>query len=484
MSIRLIAGILARLLLLLAGFLAVAAGVAALYGETDELIAFAMTIGIVVAVSIVTLALTARNSRDALMLRDGFLFVTLSWIVASAVGALPFTLSGAIPSYTDAFFESMSGFTTTGASILTAIEPLPQSILFWRSLTHWLGGMGIVVLTIAILPRLGIGALQLMRSEAPGPTVDKLTPRVAGTAKILWRVYVGLTVIQTVLLMFGGMSLFDATTHTFGTLATGGFSPRDASVGADSSPYLHVVITVFMILAGINFTLHFKLLRGDVRSFFGNVETRAYLLIFVIATAMISYALIAETRYPTTGESVRYAAFQAASILTTTGYATADFDAWPYVAKIVLFGLMFVGGCAGSTGGGVKVIRVLTLFKLGLNELKYLVHPRGIFPTKIGERTVKKDILFTISAFFFFYVAILLVTAFVVATAGHDVLTSFSTALATVGNIGPGFEAVGPTGNYAFFPGYVKWFLSVAMLTGRLEVYSVIILLTPTLWRK
>jgi len=285
--------------------------------------------------------------------RSGFLFVALSWISASALGALPFCLSGAIPSYTDAFFETMSGFTTTGASILTDIEPLPKSILFWRSTTHWLGGMGIVVLTVAIFPLLGFGGLHLMEAEAPGPSVDKITPRVAGTAKILWLIYIGFTVIEIILLMIGGMDLFDATTHTFGTLATGGFSPKNASVGYYKSAYIDAIITIFMLIAGMNFSLYYKLLRGNIREVVRDSEMKTYLGIFLIASVLIAWDLMGK-KYASFGESFRFASFQAASILTTTGFVTDDYMQWPNFAQVVLFVLFFIGGCAGSTGGGIK----------------------------------------------------------------------------------------------------------------------------------
>ena len=308
-----------------------------------------------------------NGTKHHLRTREGFLMVTAGWITASAAGAIPYVLSGAIPSFTDAFFESMSGFTTTGASILTAIESLPRSILFWRSLTHWLGGMGIVVLTVAILPFLGVGAVQMVRAESPGPTLDKIAPKITQTAKILWFLYLGLTVLESLLLMFGGMDLFDALTHTFGTLATGGFSPRNSSVGAYDSGFIDWVITVFMIMAGMNFGLYYKMLNGNFQDVFRNTELKAYLAIFAVTVLIITFSL--SDIYGGFGKSLRFASFQAASIITTTGYATADFDIWPMAAKGVLFFLMFIGGCSGSTGGGPKVISIVALFKLSLIEM-------------------------------------------------------------------------------------------------------------------
>jgi len=423
-----------------------------------------------------------RRANLSLSIRGGFLFVTLAWLSASATGAMPFYLSGAIPSYADAFFETMSGFTTTGASILTEIESLPYSMLFWRSLTHWLGGMGIVVLTVALFPLLGIGGFQLLKAESPGPSVDKITPRITETAKILWIIYLVLTVIETALLMFGGMNLFDALTHTFGTLATGGFSPKNSSVGFYNSGYIHVVITIFMYLAGVNFILFYRLIRRDTKSIIHNTEFRVYTAVLIIATLLIAIDLYGST-YSSFTESLRYAGFQAASILTTTGYATADFAAWPSVARMTLFVLMFIGGCAGSTGGGMKVVRIVTVIKQGLNELKYLIYPRGVFRIHLNQRVLRKDAVYVITGMVSLYVAMLLLTTMIVGTAGVDILTAFSTSLVTLGNIGPGFGLVGPTENYAFYPDYIKWFLSVIMMIGRLEIYTVLVLFSPVFWK-
>jgi len=476
--------IVSLLLILISLFMFFPLGIALFNGDMVSAEAFGATI--VLTVIFCTFLWMLSRPKDGakhhLRTREGFLMVTASWIAASAVGAVPFVLSGAIPSYTDAFFETMSGFTTTGASILTAIEPLPRSVLFWRSLTHWLGGMGIVVLTVAILPFLGVGGVQLVRAESPGPTLDKIAPKITQTAKILWYLYLGLTVLETVLLMFGGMDLFDALTHTFGTLATGGFSPRNASVGAYDSGYIDWVITIFMIMAGLNFGLYHKLLNGDVRDIFRNTEFKAYLGIFAVSVLIITLALL--DIYGGFGKALRYAGFQAASIITTTGYATADFDLWPMAAKGVLFFLMFIGGCSGSTGGGPKVIRVVALFKLALNEMRYMSRPRGIFRVRINGEPVKKDFLYAVSGFVLLYMLCLMVVTIVVSIFGADITTGFTTALVTVGNIGPGFGKIGPTMNYAFYNPFVKWVLSAAMLAGRLEVYTVLILLTPSFWSR
>ena len=470
------------LLLVVAAFMVFPLIVAVYYGETGMIPHFLAPMAAVLVVCGGFILLT-RSRSGTLSARSGFFLVTISWIAAAGVGAIPFVLSDAIPAYTDAFFETMSGFTTTGATILTEIETLPKSILFWRSLTHWLGGMGIIVLTVAILPLLGVGGYQLMKAEAPGPSLDRLTPKITETAKILWLIYLGLTVLETTLLMFGGLSLYDALTHTFGTLATGGFSPKAASVGHYASAYVHVVVTVFMMGAGINFILYYRLLAGQFSLIRKNTEVKAYLGIFAIATLIIALNLNGTT-YFSFGESLRFAGFQAASILTTTGYATADFAQWPALARVVLFALMFIGGSAGSTGGGMKVIRLVTLFKQGINEMRYLVHPHGVFTTRINGEAIRKDVVYGIAGFVFLYLFLLIITTVFVSTGGHGILTSISTALVTLGNIGPGFGKIAPAENYSFYQDYIKWFLSWIMMVGRLEVYTVLVLLTPVFWRR
>lgn len=429
------------------------------------------------------LLLALRGDFGELSTRDGFLLVSAAWVAASAVGALPFWLSGAIPSYVDAYFETMSGFTTTGASILTDIEALPRSMLFWRSLTHWLGGMGIIVLTVALLPLLGVGGLQLIRAEAPGPTVDRLTPKITGTAKILWTSYLVLSLIETVLLLLGGMTLFDALTHTFGTMATGGFSPRAASVGAYDSPFIQWVITIFMVAAGINFVMYFRAVSGRFNLIARDTELRIYLTIFVAATLLATFSLWG-ARFDTFGASLRHGAFQVASILTTTGFATDDFAVWPAFAQIVLYLLMFVGGCSGSTGGGPKVVRIVTTVKQGWNEMRHLIYPSGVFSIRMNGERIRTRVTHAISGFLALYATLALVTTATVAAAGNDIVTSVSTALATLGNIGPGFGRVGPALNYAFFPQWLKAFLSVVMLLGRLEIYTVLVLFTGSFWRR
>jgi trk system potassium uptake protein TrkH len=422
--------------------------------------------------------------KPVLSHRTGYLFVSLAWVFSAALGAFPFILSGFVQSFPAAYFETMSGFTTTGASILTDIESLPRSLLLWRATTHWLGGMGIVVLTVAILPLLGLNGRALMEAEAPGPSVDKIMPRLSQTAKILWLLYLGLTLIEIVLLMIGGMSLFDATTHAFATMATGGFSTRNTSVAAFGSAYIDVVITVFMLLAGMNFSLFWRLLQGDVRTTFKDTEFRAYVGIFLVAAGIMVFDLWRSGSYETVGSAMRFASFQAASILTTTGFVTADYMRWPALSQAMLFVLMFIGGCAGSTGGGVKVSRIVTMLKMGVSEMRYLLNPRGVYGVFVGGRYLKKNIVYDIAAMVFLYLVTAFISVIVVATGGFDIMTSLSATMACLGNIGPGFGLVGPVFNYSFLPEYLLWWLSFMMLLGRLEVYTVLVLFTKAFWRR
>lgn len=435
---------------------------------------------------IVLLSIVILSGGDSVSLspRTGYLFVTLAWVFSASLGAAPYLLSGSMSRLSDALFESMSGFTTTGATILSDIEALPRCILLWRATTHWLGGMGIVVLTVAIFPLLGINGRALMEAESPGPQVDKFTPRLSQTASILWLIYIGLTVILVVLLLFGGMDIVDAVCHAFAAMATGGFSTKNASVAAFGSVYIDCVLTVFMVLAGINFSQYWKLLRGDFRPVFSDSETRTYLLIFSCSSVLIAFNLRGQGLYASFGEALRFSSFQAASLLTTTGSATADYLLWPSFSQAILFLLMFVGGCAGSTAGGIKVSRILTLFRMGLAEMKYLLNPRGIYGIFVNRTYMKKTIVYDIAAMVYLYIASILVSTLVVSAGGYDILTSLSATLATLGNIGPGFNLVGPVCNYGFFPDWLKlWFFFVMML-GRLEIYTVLVLFTRSFWKR
>lgn len=433
--------------------------------------------GFVIGLSGITLI---KSDNRQLSKKDGFLLVSLSWITVAFLGSLPYMFVTHM-TLSNAFFESMSGFTTTGASILTNIEAMPKSILFWRSLTHWLGGMGIIVLTVAVLPMLGIGGMQLIKAESPGPTMEKISYRIAETAKYLWLVYFILSFVEAVLLLLGGMDLFDALTHTFGTMATGGFSTKNASVAYFHSAYIDWVIIVFMFLAGANFSLHFKLLLGKF-SIFKDDEFKFYTFIVVLSILLVTLNIL--SHYASFTEALRYGAFQVVSIMTTTGYATTDYTKWPHFAQSLLFILMFIGGCSGSTGGSIKVIRIYTLLKQAINEIKYHIHPNGVFALTINKQLVRKNIVYSVSGFFFLYITIFFIVALAVSLFGINLITSLSAAAAALGNIGPGFGNVGPADNYANLPATVKWILSFAMLIGRLEIYTVFVLLTPTFWKK
>ncbi|MEW6745568.1 MAG: TrkH family potassium uptake protein [Planctomycetota bacterium] len=434
--------------------------------------------------------LLRRTEFQAIGPVEGFASVSLVWLGAAALGALPFWWTGALPSYTDAFFETMSGFTTTGASIIglstgTRIEDLATGLLFWRSFTHWLGGMGIVVLFVAVLPALGAGGSQLFRAEVPSPTKDRISPRISETAKILWYIYSGLSLAEVLLLWIAGMPLFDAVCHTFGTMATGGFSTQTASIGAYGS-LIQWIIIVFMVLAGMNFVLHFHLMRGRIGVVWGNPELRAYLGLILVSVVALSIALWVARPEGTasTGQTVRDSTFQVVSIVTTTGYATADFGAWPKFCGFLLLSLMCVGACAGSTGGGMKIFRLMVFVRFGLREIQRLLQPRAVIAIKMGGRSVADEIVDSITGFFVLWFLVLFAAMAILQVLGIEFLTSVSAVVACLSNIGPGLGAVGPTGDYGFLPGAAKWLLSFCMLFGRLELYSVLVLLLPSTWLK
>lgn len=432
---------------------------------------------------LITYLLARKTATPQLGHRDGVAIVSFGWILAGLFGTLPYLFSGTIPDFTDACFESLSGFTTTGASILTRIEGLPESILLWRSLTQWLGGMGIIVLSIAILPFLGVGGMQLYKAEIPSPIVDKLKPRISETAKTLWKVYTLITVIQIVLLAAGGMTLFDAVCHAFCTMPTGGFSTRNASVAAYDSAYFDAVLVVFMLLAGINFSLHYRLLKGEWRIFGNDPECRVFLGIVAALTLLVTMDIYG-TVYDSLDKAFRYAVFQVSSIITTTGFATADYDQWPALSQLTLLACMFLGAMAGSTGGGIKIMRIMLLARHSYQEIFRIIHPHAVTTVKIGGKAVPGDVLTSIWGFFILYIGLFLVGSLIMASLGLDLVSAFSSVAATLGNIGPGLALVGPVQNYAAIPLLGKWVLIVCMLLGRLEIYTVIVLLVPEYWRK
>lgn len=427
------------------------------------------------------LRLIKPRSRS-LFAREGFLAVSLAWILVSLAGAVPFVLDGAIPSYIDALFETVSGFTTTGASVLRDVEALPCGLLFWRSFTHWIGGMGVLVFIMAVLPMAGDRSMHLMRAEVPGPSVGKLVPRVRHTALLLYAIYLALTILEVGFLLAGGMPLFDSLVHAFGTAGTGGFSIKNASIAAYNSPYLEGVIGVFMLLFGVNFNLYFLLLMRDFKQVLKSEELRIYLLIVAGSVGMITLNIL-----PTAGgaeTAFREAFFQVSSIITTTGYATADYTTWPTFSQTVLFLLMVTGACGGSTGGGLKVSRLIILVKKCGRELIRLVHPRAVGAVRLDGKAVDNQTSHDVGIFFITYMGIIGGMTLLVSLDGFDFTTTISAVAACMGNIGPGLGTVGPSGNFMDFSILSKLLLSVTMLLGRLEIFPLLLTLTPVIYRK
>lgn len=423
-----------------------------------------------------------KLDQNSIGKREGYIIVSMAWVVISLFGAIPFVLAGTASSYTDAFFETMSGFTTTGATVFTDIEALPKGILFWRSMTHWIGGMGIIVLSLAILPILGIGGMQLFVAEVPGVTPDKLHPRITQTAQRLWMIYVLLTLVQTILLLLGGMNLFESLCHAFGTMATGGFSTRNDSI-AGFSPYIQYVIIVFMILAGMSFTLHYFVLKGQFKKLINNEELKHYLIILAVSTLLITLALVFMQNQPA-ARAFRDSLFQVVSVVTTTGFITSDYLMWPYFTWFLIFLLMFTGGMAGSTGGGIKIVRIMLLFKNSAVELKRIVHPQAILPVRINGKAISQNIIFNVLAFFLIYIIIFAFGSLFMSMIGLEFESAVGSVAACLGNIGPGLANVGPVFNYGHVPDSGKWALSFFMLLGRLELFTVLILFSSHFWRK
>ena len=455
-------------------------GVSIYFGEGDM-----AALGITALISIVVGALAyllTKKSDKSIGKREGFIIVSLVWVVFSLFGALPFVISGYIPSYTNAFFETISGFTTTGASILNDVEALPHGLLFWRSMTQWLGGMGIIVLSLAILPIFRIGGMQLFVAEVPGPTPDKFHPRVKETAKRLWGIYVFFTLAEIILLYFGGISLFDSVCHGFTTMATGGYSTKQASI-AEFSPYVQYVITLFMFLAGTNFALSYYGLHFKFNKVFKNEEFRFYSFFIVGFTIIIAFFLWHGDKLGIE-ESFRHAVFQVVSITTTTGYVTTDYLQWIPFLWVIIFMLMFLGGSAGSTGGSLKIVRIALLIKNSGLELKRLVHPNAVVPIRLNKKSIDPQIITNILAFVITYLTITVISTIVMSAMGYDLNSSLGAVAASLGNIGPGIGAVGPVENYSHIPDFGKWFLSFLMLLGRLELFTVLILFSPAFWKR
>jgi trk system potassium uptake protein TrkH len=462
-----------------AALMALALAVALIYGEQSAW-ALGITMGITLAAGF--LIGLKKPENKTIHVKEGLITVALSWIVMSLFGTLPFFISGTIPSYLDGLFEVVSGFTTTGASILTDIEILPRGILFWRSLTHWLGGMGILVFVLTLLPISTGHSLHLMRAESPGPETSKLVPNMAKTAKILYSIYFAMTALEIVALMIAGMSLYDAAVHAFGTAGTGGFSVRNLSIAAYDSVAIDTIITVFMILFGVNFSLYYLLLAKNFKQVFKSEELRLYLITILVSMVIITINIL--PLYSSIIESVRYSTFQVGSIITTTGYATTDTNIWPQLSKTVLLMLMFFGASAGSTGGGLKAVRVLLLFKSAKRDMGKLLHPNTVKIVRLDSKKVSEDTISGVKTFFFIYMMITTISILLVSLNGYDLETSATAVIACINNIGPGFGMVGATGNYSAFSEFSKIVLSFDMLVGRLEVYPMLILFIPSVWRK
>ena len=432
-----------------------------------------------------------RKNRS-LNSKDGFVIVTLAWILVALAGAQPFYLTGAIPNFTDAWFESMSGVTTTGASIIgnietlpnlvNGIESLPHGVLFWRSFIQWIGGMGIIVFTIAILPLLGVGGVQLFKAEVPGPVADKIRPRVREAAKILWMVYVGFTFVQMLLLGLAGMPWFDSVCHALTTMPTGGFSTQNASIAAYSNPLIHYIIIFFMFVAGVNFTLHFRAITGNYKVHLKDYEFRVYLSIICIATLLIFFN-ISSANSDWSHNSFLISLFESLAMLTGTGYANADYELWPFFSQHILLIIMFFGAMGGSTSGGMKITRIILLIKYAATETRRMLHARAIIPIRIGDRFISDEVVRNTLGFSLIYLSIFVLTCFVLTAFNLDLLSAIGASASAIGNVGPAFGAFGPTDSYALLHPIGKWMLTICMLLGRLEIFTIMVLFSRTFWK-
>ena len=467
------------IMFIVAGLMSLPLAVALLYGETGVVLAFAISIAVSAAIGFLLVVKKPRNR--VFHLREGFVITALSWICMSLVGALPFMFSGCCSNFIDAFFETVSGFTTTGASIFPEVESLPYGILFWRSFTHWIGGMGVLVFLLSLIPLSGGSNMNLMKAESPGPQVGKLVPKVKSTAKILYRIYFGITVLEIIFLLFGGMNLFEAATTTFGTVGTGGFGIKNDSI-ASYSTYIQVVITVFMILSGVNFNAYFFLVYRKFRKAFEIEEVRVYLLIILSSVTLITINIC--HMYDSVWKAIQQAFFQVGTIITTTGFATTDFDTWPLFSKSILVLLMFIGACAGSTGGGIKVSRVILLFKSMKKEFKTILHPQSVGAVLMDKKRVQHEVMRSTNVFMVAYIFTFIISFLIVALDNFDYTTSFTAVAATLNNIGPGLSGVGPSQNFGFFSDLSKIVMSFDMLAGRLELFPMILLFSRNTWQR
>ncbi len=481
MNKRLVLRLLGAILLIEALAMAPSLAISLLYGDGDAL-ALLSSMALLAALGFPAWRF-AHPREQNLRAREGFLVVALSWVLLSAFGALPFVISGLIPNYIDAFFEAVSGFTTTGATLMGNFDGLPRGVMFWRSFTHWIGGMGVLVLTLALLPQMTGRSSHLVRAESPGPSLSKIVPKMGDTAKILYLIYGALTMIELAALIIAGMSPYDAAIHAMGTAGTGGFSNYGSSVGAFDSAVIDAIITFFMVLFGINFALFYRVLVGGWRDALRSEELRWYLALFAGSTLFVSLMILPQ--YGTFLNALRYGSFQVATIMSTTGYATADFNLWPQAVKALIVVLMFIGSCAGSTAGGIKVVRVGILCKLGCREVRRTFQPRKVQVVRFEGKGVEENRLTQVSAFFFVYVLLVLAGMFLVSLEGlYDLETNFTAVLTCISNVGPGLGHVGPVENFSGYGPFAKVVLSLLMLAGRLELFPILVLFHPSAWRK
>ncbi len=481
MNYKLIIRILSIVLLIEALSMVPSFCISLIYEEKSEMRAFLFSILTISVLAGVCVHFTKSSSR-VISIRDGLLIVAMSWVIASLFSSLPYMLSGSIPDFADAFFESASGFTTTGASIIPNVESMARSILFWRSSTHWLGGMGILILAIALLPSMGIGTLHIAEAETPGPTTDKLTPRLSSSVRILYYIYIGMTILEVVLLLLGGMDLYDSFIHTFGSVATGGFSSYGNSIAHFDSLYIECIISIFTLMAGINFNLYYFLFFRNWRDFVRDGELRAYIAIILISTLAIALTLKLFGTVQHFGTAVRQAFFQAVTIITTTGYSTTDFNLWPSSAIMVLFLLMFVGGCSSSTSGSIKVIRIIVLFKLIRRGIYKRLHPTAVVPVRLAGKNISSEVVSAIASFLFLYITVFILGTLIISIENVDLITAASTVATCLGNVGPGFGSVGPLSDFSLYSDGSTLFLSVLMIAGRLELFTLLLLFVPGFW--
>ena len=489
MNIKTILNILAAMLGLTGVTMLLPALIAWGYNEPD-LVGHLKSSAICVLIGLPVWFFTRKNR--SLNNKDGFAIVTLAWLLVALAGAQPFYLTGAIPNFTDAWFESMSGVTTTGATIIgnietlpnlvNGIESLPHGVLFWRSFIQWIGGMGIIVFTIAILPLLGVGGVQLFKAEVPGPVADKIRPRINQTAKILWMVYIGFTVLQVLLLGLAGMPWFDSVCHAFTTMPTGGFSTQNASIAAYSNPLIHYIIIFFMFVAGVNFTLHFRAITGNYKVHLKDYEFRVYLSIICIATLLIFFN-ISSANSDWSHNSFLISLFESLAMLTGTGYANADYELWPFFSQHILLIIMFFGAMGGSTSGGMKITRIILLIKYAATETRRMLHARAIIPIRIGDRFISDEVVRNTLGFSLIYLSIFVLTSFVLTAFNLDLLSAIGASASAIGNVGPAFGAFGPTDNYALLHPIGKWMLTICMLLGRLEIFTIMVLFSRTFWK-